>query len=67
MEYCAPEQWMNMKVPLRFRPDGSFRVLMVSDIHGGVGYNREKTTAALDALLDAEKPDLVVFGGDTAG
>ncbi len=67
MEYCAPEQWMTMKIPLRFRPDGSFRVLMVSDIHGGVGYNREKTTAALDALLDAEKPDLVVFGGDTAG
>ncbi|MBQ4350642.1 MAG: metallophosphoesterase family protein [Clostridia bacterium] len=55
------------KIPLRFREDGSFRVLMVSDIHGGVGYNKTKTVAALDGLIEAEDPDLVVFGGDTAG
>ena len=30
-------------------------------------YNREKTVAALRALLEAEHPDLVVLGGDTAG
>ena len=55
------------KIPLRFRGDGGFRILMVSDIHGGVGYNREKTVTALRALLEAEHPDLVVLGGDTAG
>ena len=55
------------KIPLRFREDGSFRILMVSDIHGGVGYNREKTVSALSALLEAEHPDLVVLGGDNAG
>lgn len=55
------------KFPLRFRPEGKFRILMVSDIHGGAGYNREKTVAALSALVEAEAPDLVVFGGDTAG
>ena len=59
--------WLTTKVPLRFRRDGSFRVLMMSDIHGGVGYNREKTVAAISALLDAEGPDLVMLGGDTAG
>jgi hypothetical protein len=59
--------WLTTKIPLRFRPDGSFRILMVSDVHGGAGYNRTKTTAAMEALVDAEQPDLVLFGGDTAG
>ncbi|MBQ8642087.1 MAG: hypothetical protein IJ480_07690 [Clostridia bacterium] len=48
-----------MKPTLHFHPDGTFRVLMVSDIHGGVGYNREQTVAALQALVDASRPDLV--------
>ena len=57
-----------MKKPtLHFRKDGTFRILMVSDIHGGVGYNRKQTVEALQALVDTAKPDLVFFGGDTAG
>ena len=59
--------WLKTKVPLRFRQDGSFRVLMVSDIHGGAGYNRKKTLAAMRALIAAEDPDLVMLCGDTAG
>lgn len=55
------------KIPLHFRKNGTFRILMVSDIHGGVGYNREQTVAALQALVDTASPDLVLFGGDTAG
>lgn len=55
------------KIPLRFHANGGFRVLMVSDIHGGVGYNREQTVEALQALVDTACPDLVLFGGDTAG
>ena len=55
------------KIPLRFRENGTFRVLMVSDIHGGVGYNKEQTVTALQALVDTAGPDLVLFGGDTAG
>ncbi len=52
---------------LKFRPDGHFRILMVSDIHGGVGYDETRTVAALKALLEAAKPDLVLLGGDIAG
>ena len=59
--------WLRTKRPLRFTEDGSFRILMVSDVHGGVGYNRTKTAAAMEALVEEVKPDLVLFGGDTAG
>jgi len=55
------------KPTLHFRPDGTFRILMVSDIHGGAGYNRTQTVEALQALVDTAEPDLVFFGGDTAG
>ncbi len=55
------------KVPLRFNEDGKYKILMVSDIHGGKGYAAKKTAAALKALVDTHKPDLVLFGGDIAG
>ncbi len=54
------------KLPLRFH-DGEFRILMVSDVHAGIGYDAENTTRALSLLLDETKPDLVLFGGDTIG
>ena len=65
LPYLTP--WLTTKRPLRFREDGGFRILMVSDIHGGVGYNKKKTVAAMEALVETQKPDLVLFGGDTAG
>ena len=40
------------KCPLRFGENGRFRVLMVSDVHGGVGYNEVQTVAAMQALED---------------
>lgn len=58
---------LQTKIPLKFREDGGFRILMVSDIHGGKGYAKEKTVRALQALLDEVKPDLVLLGGDIAG
>ena len=67
MTYTEPAYWADLKKPLRFRADGSFRILMVSDVHGGVGYNRKKTVAAMNALVETQDPDLVLFGGDTAG
>lgn len=54
------------KIPLKFR-NGSFRVLCVSDIHGGVGYDAENTAADLSALVEGLKPDLVMLLGDIAG
>ncbi|MBE6998954.1 MAG: hypothetical protein E7428_02070 [Ruminococcaceae bacterium] len=58
---------LTTKQPLRFREDGRFKILMVSDIHGGVGYAAKKTIAALDALVHEATPDLVLLGGDIAG
>lgn len=55
------------KCPLRFDQDGKFRILMVSDIHGGIGYEKEKTVRAMQALVDEAKPQLVILGGDIAG
>lgn len=55
------------KVPLRFSEDGKFRILMISDIHGGRGYAAEATTKAIAALLDEAKPDLLLLGGDICG
>lgn len=51
------------KVPLRFHRDGSFRVLMLTDLHGGVKHS-PKLTAGIEALLQSEHPDLVLLGGD---
>lgn len=55
------------QVPLRFKDDGKFKILMISDIHGGIGYAAEKTVTALQALIDEHKPNLVLLGGDIAG
>ncbi len=55
------------KQPLKFDENGKFRILMVSDIHGGVGYNAKQTIQALQALVDEAKPHLVLLGGDIAG
>jgi len=50
---------------LRFRPDGTFRILMISDFHGGTHHN-PKLVRGIDALVEYAKPDLVLLGGDQA-
>ncbi|MBR0143102.1 MAG: metallophosphoesterase [Clostridia bacterium] len=52
---------------LSFRPDGSFRILMVSDVHAGKGYRAADTIRALDALVENTDPDLVFLAGDVCG
>ena len=61
------EKNLYTKQPLRFGEDGKFRILMVSDIHGGVGYDELRTVRAMQALVDHTKPHLVLLGGDIAG
>lgn len=53
------QEALSVKVPLRFSADGKFRILMVSDIHGGCGYDADRTIRALDALIDRYTPGLV--------
>lgn len=54
------------RIPLRIGADGKFRVLVFSDAHAGVGFSRQ-VAPAIRALLAADRPDLVLFNGDTAG
>lgn len=51
------------KHTLRFRDDGSFRILMVSDIQEKLDYDK-RTLEGLHRLMDEAKPDLVILGGD---
>lgn len=67
MEITELKESLYTKCTLRFEKTGKFRILMVSDIHGGAGYAREKTVRAMQALVDAAKPQLVILGGDIAG
>lgn len=54
-------------IRLDFNEKERFRILCVSDIHGGVGYDEENTVAYLSTLLDKTQPDLVLMLGDIAG
>lgn len=56
-------QRFDTKHPLRFSKDGTFRVLMMSDIQESAAYD-ERSLKSICTLLDEAKPDLVVWGGD---
>lgn len=54
---------MNHNHPLRFGPDGTFRILQLADTQHSSQVSLD-TVCLIDALLDATQPDLVVFTGD---
>ncbi|VVB16112.1 unnamed protein product [Arabis nemorensis] len=66
-------------LPLRFRDDGTFKILQVADMHYGMGsitrcrdvldsefeYCSDlNTTRFLRRMIESEKPDLIAFTGD---
>lgn len=66
-------------LPLRFNPNGRFKILQVADMHYANGGSTKckdmlapeygtcsdlNTTAFVRRLIAAEKPDLIVFSGD---
>ncbi len=51
------------KRPLRFRQDGGYRILMMSDAHLKLN-KEERTIRAMETLIDGTKPDLVLLNGD---
>ena len=53
---------LRSKIPLKFT-EGRFKILMVSDFQETLT-TCEKTLACYDKLIEQEKPDLVVWGGD---
>ncbi|RSX54931.1 Ser/Thr protein phosphatase family protein [Bifidobacterium dolichotidis] len=52
-----------MTKPLRFRKDGTFRVLQLADIQDGPAVSPD-TIALIDAAIERAEPDLVVLTGD---
>lgn len=63
--FCK-EEYLSLKHPLRFRKDGSFKILMLTDPHGGVGMNPQ-LYPAVEAVVGKTLPDLVLLGGDMSG
>ncbi|HEY3266539.1 MAG TPA: metallophosphoesterase family protein [Armatimonadota bacterium] len=51
------------KPALKFHSDGAFKVMMYSDVQDGPKMD-PRATALMERLLDAEKPDVVIIGGD---
>ncbi|MBW3093061.1 metallophosphoesterase family protein [Bifidobacterium sp. 82T10] len=49
--------------PLRFRRDGSFRILQMADIQDGPNVKPD-TIRMIEAAIKAADPDLIVFTGD---
>lgn len=55
---------MNRK--LNFREDGTFTIVQFTDVHWTDGSDEDfKTSALMRLVLEKEKPDLVIFTGDT--
>ena len=56
--------------PLRLRPDGSFSIVQIADVHTGEGEaswgpaTDKVTYLAVADLLKLERPDLAVLSGD---
>lgn len=51
------------RMPLRFREDGTFRVLMMSDLQESARYDA-RSLRSVEVLLEEGRPDLVILGGD---
>ncbi|HBI15817.1 MAG TPA: metallophosphoesterase [Desulfobulbaceae bacterium] len=57
-----------MNRSLRFKTDGSFTIVQFTDTHFCNGEKEDADTASLmSRVLDAERPDLVIFTGDILG
>ncbi len=56
-----------MSRKLKFREDGSFIIVQFTDVHWTNGSEQDlKSSALMREVLEKEKPDLVVFTGDTS-
>ncbi|TYK28572.1 putative inactive purple acid phosphatase 28 [Cucumis melo var. makuwa] len=77
--YQAVQIKNNPDLPLRFRSDGTFKILQVADMHFANGVNTRcrdvldiefehcsdlNTTRFLKRMIEAENPDFVAFTGD---
>ena len=61
------QELLSTKHLLRFSETGKFRIMMISDIHGGRGFADKETHDAIEALVSSANPDLVIIAGDICG
>ena len=54
---------LRMRRPLRFREDGTFRILTYSDLHAHTVFSQE-TVDAIRTMVEYTKPDFVFINGD---
>ena len=61
----ASGQEVRVACELRYRPDGKFKILQLTDTHYVSGDSRsERALANVIRMLDEEKPDFVIHTGD---
>lgn len=60
------QEYMSTRLKLRFRPNGTFRILILTDPHGGAD-SHPQLKPGIDAIVEAARPDLLIFGGDMTG
>ena len=54
---------LSLKKDLRFNSNGKLKILMLSDIQETLNYDK-RTLNGMNKIIEAEKPDLVILGGD---
>lgn len=64
LSVCAFAAYAPEDEKLSFNSDGKFKIMMINDTQDVGKGNDERTVNFINAALDAEKPDLVVFVGD---
>jgi hypothetical protein len=57
------DEYLKVKHPLRFRKNGTFKILLLTDPHGGVDMHPQ-LKPGIDAIVTHCQPDLVLLGGD---
>ncbi|MBQ8140854.1 MAG: metallophosphoesterase family protein [Clostridia bacterium] len=57
---------LTLKKELRFKEDGNFRILVLSDVQSSAVPLQENVQNNIKTLVDRENPDLVLFCGDNS-
>lgn len=63
-ENLEMEDILKSKIKLRFNKDGEFKVIIFADLHLKAAGISETNEERIEALLEREKPDLVILTGD---
>jgi len=63
-DYIKMEELLESKHKLYYNDDGSFKVMVLADLHVQSGSDTTQIKERIKMLVDKENPDLIVFTGD---